>query len=50
MKKFLHELGDEFEKNGASKDDLILYGVVIPVVMIVLMLIAGWMDKMSNSF
>ena len=44
MKEFISLFEKDFRKEGFTKKEYIVYGVVAPVVLILLMGFAGWLE------
>ena len=44
MREFLDIMAKDIEKENFSRRELLIYGVVAPVALLVIMAIAGWMD------
>ena len=45
MKQFFEIMMKDIQREGFSLKECLVYGVVVPIVMIALMGIAGWMDS-----
>ena len=51
MRDFFEKLmTDEESSRKLTVKEMLVYGVIVPVVMILLMAVVGWMDKMSMGF
>lgn len=48
MKEFFEILEKDYLKEDFSVKEWIVAGIVVPVVMIAIMAIAGWMDMLSG--
>lgn len=48
MKDFVEIMGKDYLKEDFSVKEWIVAGIVVPVVMIAIMAIAGWMDMLSG--
>lgn len=48
MKEFFEILGKDYLKEDFSVKEWIVAGIVVPVAMIAIMAIAGWMDMLSG--
>ena len=44
MKKFLRMISEDIKKEIFSVKEMVVYGVVVPLVMIAIMGVAGWME------
>lgn len=44
MREFLDIMAKDIEKENFSRRELLIYGVVAPVALLVIMAIAGWME------
>lgn len=44
MREFLDIMAKDIEKENFSRRELLIYGVVAPVSLLVIMAIAGWME------
>jgi len=44
MKKFLEMMSEDIKKENFSVKEMVVYGVVVPLVMISIMGVAGWME------
>lgn len=49
MKEFLKIMGINIFSENFTRKQMVVYGVIVPVVFIALMAIAGWMDQLSNN-
>ena len=49
MKEFLQEMGMDILSENFTRKQMVVYGVIVPIVFIALMAIAGWMDSVSNN-
>lgn len=49
MKEFLEIMGMDILAENFSRKQMVVYGVIVPIVFIALMAIAGWMDSVSNN-
>lgn len=49
MKQLFEILEKDYQTENFSWKEWLVCGVIIPMVMIALMCIAGWMDSISNS-
>lgn len=49
MKEFLQTMGMDILSENFTRKQMVVYGVIVPVVFIALMAIAGWMDSVSNN-
>lgn len=49
MKEFLLTMGMDILSENFSRKQMVIFGIVVPVVFIALMAIAGWMDQLSNN-
>lgn len=48
MKKLIETVEKDYLKEDFSLGECVVYGIVVPVVLIALMGVAGWMDSMSG--
>lgn len=48
MKKLIDVIGKDYLKEDFSVSECVAFGIVVPVVLIALMGVAGWMDSMSG--
>ena len=48
MKEFFEIMEKDYLKEDFSVKEWIVAGIVVPVVMIAIMAIAGWMDQLSG--
>ena len=49
MKDFLKIMGMDILSENFTRKQMVVYGVIVPVLFIALMAIAGWMDQLSNN-
>jgi hypothetical protein len=49
MKEFLQTMGMDILSENFTRKQMVVYGVIVPVVFIALMAIAGWMDSLINN-
>lgn len=48
MKKLIDTVEKDYLKENFSLSECVVYGIVVPVVLIALMGLAGWMDSMGG--
>lgn len=46
MKEMLDVLEKDIRKENFSKSELLVYGIIAPIVLIIIMAIAGWMETL----
>lgn len=46
MKEMLDLLEKDIRKENFSKSELLVYGIIAPIVLIIIMAIAGWMETL----
>lgn len=46
MKEMLDVLEKDIRKENFSKSELLVYGIIAPIVLIIIMAIAGWMENL----
>lgn len=44
MKKFLRMISEDIKKENFSVKEMVVYGVVVPLVLFAIMGVAGWME------
>ena len=49
MKEFLKIMGMDILSENFSRKQMVIFGIVVPMVLIGIMAIAGWMDSVSNN-
>lgn len=49
MKEFLQVMGMDILSENFSRKQMVIFGIVVPMVLIGIMAIAGWMDQLSNN-
>lgn len=49
MKEFLQTMGMDILSENFTRKQMVVYGIVAPLVLIGIMAIAGWMDQVSNN-
>jgi hypothetical protein len=49
MKEFLQTMGMDILSENFSRKQMVIFGIVVPMVLIGIMAIAGWMDQLSNN-
>jgi len=49
MKEFLQVMGMDILSENFTRKQMVVYGIVAPLVLIGIMAIAGWMDQVSNN-
>lgn len=49
MKEFLQTMGMDILSENFSRKQMVIFGIVVPMVLIGIMAIAGWMDAISNN-
>ena len=49
MKEFLQTMGKDILSENFSRKQMVIFGIVVPMVLIGIMAIAGWMDSVSNN-
>lgn len=49
MKEFLKIMGMDILSENFSRKQMVVYGIVAPLVLISIMAIAGWMNQVSNN-
>lgn len=48
MKKFLEIMGKDILKEDFTDREYLIYGIIAPIILIIIMAFAGWMDQMSG--
>ena len=49
MKEFLKIMGMDILSENFTRKQMVVYGLIVPVLFIALMAIAGWMDQLNNN-
>ena len=49
MKEFLQVMGMDILSENFSRKQMVIFGIVAPMVLIGIMAIAGWMDAISTN-
>ena len=49
MKEFWQTMGMDILSENFSRKQMVIFGIVVPMVLIGIMAIAGWMDAISNN-
>ena len=49
MKEFLQTMGMDILSENFTRKQMVVYGIVAPLVLIGIMAIAGWMDQVNNN-
>ena len=49
MKEFVNMLMNDFRLEGFTWKEMLVYGVLVPAILIAIMALAGWMDQISQS-
>lgn len=49
MKEFLKIMGMDILSENFTRKQMVVYGILVPMMFIALMAIAGWMDSVSNN-
>jgi len=44
MKKFFEKMSDDIKSEDFTKKEMIVYGILFPVILFIIMGIAGWME------
>ena len=45
MKKFIKIMADDYRKDSFTQKDYVVYGIIVPIVLIGLIVLAEFMDK-----
>lgn len=48
MKEFLNIMGKDILSENFTTKEYVIYGILTPIVLFLIMLLAGWMDQMSG--
>ena len=46
MKEFFNVMFEDMKQEGFTKKEVVIYGVVVPVVIILIIGMAGWIEQM----
>jgi hypothetical protein len=44
MKKFINIMEKDIQKDGFTKKEVLIYGVLVPISLVAIMAIAGWLE------
>lgn len=48
MKNFFKMMEKDIQKEDFSKREIVLYGILGPLVLVAIMALAGWMESLGN--
>ena len=46
MEKLFEIMEKDFRKKNFTKKELIMYGIIVPIVLVLIMGLAGWMESL----
>lgn len=46
MKEFFETMEKDYQKENFTKQEMIIYGIIAPVVLVAVMALAGWMESL----
>ena len=46
MEKFMKMMEKDFQKEDFTKKEMVVYGIIVPVVLIAIMAFAGWLESL----
>ena len=45
MEKFIHTMEKDVRKDGFSKKEMVVYGIIVPLAFVLIMGLAGWIEN-----
>jgi cobalamin biosynthesis protein CobD/CbiB len=46
MEKFMKMMEKDFQKEDFTKKEMVVYGIIVPMVLIAIMAFAGWLESL----
>ena len=49
MEKLFEIMEKDFRKEDFTKKEMVVYGIIVPLALVVIMALAGWLESLGNA-